>query len=201
MGESYNKKIGEAYSSIAKSSIKPILLRVSENLIFLPSFLIFTLTLTLILLPDAFSFQRLAILGVEIPDPSIQNFIIHIYLPILITNFILIIIGLILNLNKRLIIKLGYSKRDITKRSLNSEYQIHNTSKRHFKVIHLPIAVFITYTGILTIISNSLNSDKIFNFVIQNYIPVVILCWIAFMVLFLVSSLRKKLRNVEIKRF
>ena len=199
MGESYNKKIGEAYSSIAKSSIKPILLRVSENLIFLPSFLIFTLTLTLILLPDAFSFQRLV--EIEIPDPSIQNFIIHIYLPILITNFILIIIGLILNLNKRLIIKLGYSKRDITKRSLNSEYQIHNTSKRHFKVIHLPIAVFITYTGILTIISNSLNSDKIFNFVIQNYMPVVILCWIAFMVLFLVSSLRKKLRNVEIKRF
>ena len=148
---------------------------------------------------------------------QILNYVIQIYLPIILICSILIIIGLLLNLSKRVLIKLGYSRQisdnEISKRKIivkerGLTYLLQNNSttvpyKPRFKLIHIPIVVFFIYTGILTIIGNSsgFNSEKTFYFIIQNYIPAILLCWIAFAVILLVTHLRKKLRNVDIKRF
>ncbi|MBY8990384.1 MAG: hypothetical protein KGD58_06485 [Candidatus Lokiarchaeota archaeon] len=214
-------KIREAYSNIAKSSIKPILVRLSEHLVFLPSFLIFIQTVTLVIILNSVpDYPRLAIWGnpdllIEHHRLKIQNFIIQIYLPIVVISIILISIGLFLNMYKRFI-KLGQSRQisdnEISKRKIiikqrGVKYLIQNDLttvpyKPRFRLIHFPIIVFIIFTGILASISNEsgFNSNKTFNFIIQNYIPVVILCWIAFSVLFLITNLRKKLSNVNIKR-
>lgn len=222
MNEIYKMKIKESKASIAKSSIKPIFQKISERLIFLPSFMIFVQTLTLVLIIN-YTPSRFWI--APIFDPrlfeehrrlQILNFIIHVYLPIIIICSILISIGFILNLSKRVIFRLEYSKqisdKDISKRKIiikqgGSSYVIQNDLttvpyKPRFRLIHFPIIVFIIFTGILASISNEsgFNSNKTFNFIIQNYIPVVILCWIAFSVLFLITNLRKKLSNVNINR-
>jgi hypothetical protein len=223
MNEIYKVKLREANSSIARSSIKPIISRISERLVFLPGFLIFIQSITLLFILNSFSFNSVwpAIFDRDyfIKDRllQIQNYITHIYFPIVVICFVLISIGLIINLNKRCVNKLNvpqqYFINDTSKRRLVLKYKergylferssTHSPSKLRFNIKHVPIVVFLLFTIILFITTNTLgfDSDITLNFIIHNYVPVVIICWITDTLLFMISHLRKKLKDIKIKRY
>jgi hypothetical protein len=218
MNEIHKMKLREASSSIAKSSIKPIFRRFSEQFIFLPSFMIFIQTVVLAIIYNSFPIGwRLPIYPIYDPVEQhrleIRNFVIHIYLPIVLICSILISLGLLLNLNKRFV-RFGnstrisdekISKRKIIVKERGERFQIQNDLrtvpyKPRFRLIYIPIAVFFFYTAILTSLTNGsgFNSETTFNFVIQQYIPIVLLCWSSFMVILMVTHLRRKLSGIKI---
>ncbi|MFX1323439.1 MAG: hypothetical protein ACFE8N_00670 [Promethearchaeota archaeon] len=203
-------KYRELSSSVLRSSVKPILRKTIEGLVIYPAFLIFIFTISVFLVP--FFIPNLAILRPDLYDwyHSLRvQFIQGVYIPIVISCFCLIIIGVILNLSKNLLIKIGYITQihDISKRKFTNEVLTDNffhnlviKIKYNFKIYYLLIFILLIYTGMLISVNSRGDTETIIKFVSGAYIPVVILCWIVLMINFLIKNLQKKLKEIKIKK-
>ncbi|MFW9823435.1 MAG: hypothetical protein ACFFE4_10895 [Candidatus Thorarchaeota archaeon] len=197
-------KYRELSSSVLRSSVKPILRKTIEGLVIYPAFLIFISTISVFLVWPPYPFYPY-----DWYHSLRVQFIQGVYIPIVITCFCLIVIGVILNLSKNLLIKMGYIPQihDINKRKFTNEALTDNfflnliiKIRYNFKITYLLIVILLIDTGMLISVNIGGDTETIIKFVSGAYIPVVILCWIALMINILIKNLQKKLKEIKIRK-
>ncbi|MFW9773392.1 MAG: hypothetical protein ACFFEO_14680 [Candidatus Thorarchaeota archaeon] len=205
-------KYRELNSSVLRSSVRPILRKTIEGFVIYPTFLIIIFTIPVFLFPIYIGWRMIPIWP---PFPynweEIQRlqYIQNVYMPIVITCFCLIIVGVILNLSKKFMIKMGYIKQihDVTKRKFTNEVLTDNffhnliySIRYNFKLSYLLVVILLFFTGMLISVNIRGPIENIIHFVSNTYIPVVIICWIILMINILIKNLQKKLKEIKIKK-